>query len=243
MPACHYACNTADHIVSRRTFLGAASAAAALGPAGFASLGRQRGTGPGAEARAGHLPVRRREPTRNVGPQAEHRHRRPVPGHPDVGPRHAHLRAAAAHGEADAPHGPRPRPQQPEGRPRQRHDDHADRPQAGAGDRRIRTSARSRRGCSAPTPPRCPATSRSCPRAAAASAGADAAFLGPKFASVTLGDGKPPANLLPPDGPRRRRRRGARRVPQEAQRPLREVAQDRPRPRPTPNRSPRPSAL
>ena len=27
----------------------------------------------------------------------------------------------------------------------------------------------------------------------------DAAFLGPKYASVTLGDGKPPANLLRPD--------------------------------------------
>jgi uncharacterized protein (DUF1501 family) len=28
----------------------------------------------------------------------------------------------------------------------------------------------------------------------------DSAFLGPKYASVTLGDGKPPANLLRPDG-------------------------------------------
>jgi uncharacterized protein (DUF1501 family) len=27
----------------------------------------------------------------------------------------------------------------------------------------------------------------------------DAAFLGPRYASLTLGDGKPPANLLPPD--------------------------------------------
>ena len=37
MPVCRYACNTAEHVVSRRTFLGAAGAAAALGPAGFAS--------------------------------------------------------------------------------------------------------------------------------------------------------------------------------------------------------------
>lgn len=37
MPACTYACGTADHLVSRRAFLGAAGAAAALGPIGFAS--------------------------------------------------------------------------------------------------------------------------------------------------------------------------------------------------------------
>jgi uncharacterized protein (DUF1501 family) len=37
MPVCHYACHTADHLVSRRAFLGAAGAAAALGPVGFAS--------------------------------------------------------------------------------------------------------------------------------------------------------------------------------------------------------------
>jgi hypothetical protein len=37
MPACTYACRSAEHTVSRRAFLGAAGAAAALGPAGFAS--------------------------------------------------------------------------------------------------------------------------------------------------------------------------------------------------------------
>src|SRR5207237_2982121 len=37
MPRCDYACGTADHLVSRRSFLGAVGAAAALGPAGFAS--------------------------------------------------------------------------------------------------------------------------------------------------------------------------------------------------------------
>jgi uncharacterized protein (DUF1501 family) len=37
MPRCHYACHTADHLVSRRAFLGAAGAAAALGPLGFAN--------------------------------------------------------------------------------------------------------------------------------------------------------------------------------------------------------------
>src|SRR4051812_45796881 len=37
MSRCDYACGTADHLVSRRTFLGAVGAAAALGPAGFAN--------------------------------------------------------------------------------------------------------------------------------------------------------------------------------------------------------------
>src|SRR5688500_4862983 len=37
MPRCQYACNTADHSLSRRAFLGTAGAAAALGPIGFAS--------------------------------------------------------------------------------------------------------------------------------------------------------------------------------------------------------------
>jgi hypothetical protein len=37
MPHCTYACGSADHRVSRRAFLGAAGTAAALGPAGFAS--------------------------------------------------------------------------------------------------------------------------------------------------------------------------------------------------------------
>ena len=37
MPACSYACHSADHRASRRAFLGAAGTAAVLGPAGFAS--------------------------------------------------------------------------------------------------------------------------------------------------------------------------------------------------------------
>ena len=40
MPICYYACNTAEHVVSRRAFLGAAGAAAALGPGGV-RLGRE----------------------------------------------------------------------------------------------------------------------------------------------------------------------------------------------------------
>ncbi len=80
--------------------------------------GRQAACQP-AEARAGHLAGRRRQPARNVGPQARHRHRRPVPGHPDLRARHAHLRAAAAHRQADAPPGPRPRHQHQGERPRQ----------------------------------------------------------------------------------------------------------------------------
>jgi hypothetical protein len=37
MPVCNYACGTAEHIVSRRAFLGTVGAATALGPLGFAS--------------------------------------------------------------------------------------------------------------------------------------------------------------------------------------------------------------
>jgi hypothetical protein len=37
MPRCSYACHTAEHVVSRRTFLGTAGTAAILGPAGLAS--------------------------------------------------------------------------------------------------------------------------------------------------------------------------------------------------------------
>jgi hypothetical protein len=38
MPACSYACQTAEHVVSRRAFLGTAGTAAVLGPAGFANV-------------------------------------------------------------------------------------------------------------------------------------------------------------------------------------------------------------
>jgi uncharacterized protein (DUF1501 family) len=37
MPRCDYSCGASDHLVSRRAFLGTAGAAAALGPLGFAS--------------------------------------------------------------------------------------------------------------------------------------------------------------------------------------------------------------
>src|SRR5262249_62135296 len=42
MPRCPYACGTAEHLVSRRAFLGTLGAAAALGPAGFASAAAAR---------------------------------------------------------------------------------------------------------------------------------------------------------------------------------------------------------
>ncbi len=62
-----------------------------------------------------------------------------------------------------------------------------------------RTLVRCRRGCSAAPMRRCPDTSASFRKAAVASTAADAAFLGPKFASVGLGDGKPPADLFRPN--------------------------------------------
>ncbi len=44
---------------------------------------QRRGDSPAGQARPRHLPRRRRQPARNLGPQARHQHRRPVPGDPD----------------------------------------------------------------------------------------------------------------------------------------------------------------
>ena len=92
------------------------------------------------------------------------------------------------------------------GRPRQGRLHHAHRPAPDAGRCEyphlgsvMRQAARRRRTT------RCPATSTSRRAAAAASTKQDAAFLGPQYASVTLGDGKPPANLLRPADARPRR--------------------------------------
>ena len=67
---------------------------------------------------------------------------------------------------------------------------------------------------------RCPATSTSARAAAAAVNRSDAAFLGPRYASVALGDGQPPANLLRPADAHRAGRRRAQRPARPAQRPL-----------------------
>ena len=148
--------------------------------------------------------VRRRQPARNLGPQARHRHRRPVPDHPHLGARHPHLRAAAVHRPADAPPGPGPRHQHRRGRPRQGRRHHAHRPAPGAGACSIRTSARSWPSCSARDDNPLPGYIHVTPGGGGGFDKQDAAFLGPRYASVTLGDGKPPANLLPARRPDRR---------------------------------------
>ena len=94
-----------------------------------------------AEGEAGHpaLAGRRREPARDVGPQAGRADRRAVPVDPDRGPRHPDLRADAEDGPADGPHLHHPLAEHQERRPRRR------RP---ADDAR---AARRRRACATPT--------------------------------------------------------------------------------------------
>ena len=243
MPRCTYACGTADHAVSRRAFLGAGSRRA-----------RPRRVRHAAAAAANcakaqkrvlvDLPRRRRQPARNLGPEARHRHRRAVPGHPDLRARHAHLRAAAAHREADAPAGPGPRHQHRRGRPRQRARTSCT-PAAGRSRASsTRTSARSRPSCSARDDN---AAARLHPHHAARRRRlrqrSDAAFLGPQYASVVArrrqAAGRtcsgPPTSPTTPTGQRED-------AAQEAQRPLRQVAPQRRRPKPTPSRTTRPSS-
>ena len=63
-------------------------------------LGRARA--PGAASAAG-VAGRWREPARNMGPQARHRYRRPVPVDRDFGARRADFGAVAINGQANAP--------------------------------------------------------------------------------------------------------------------------------------------
>ena len=76
---------------------------------------------------------------------------------------------------------------------------HDHRPAAGPGGR---LSAPGRRGaprCSRRRTRRCPATF-TLPRGGGGGTSNDAAFLGPKYASITLGNGNPPQNTARPDG-------------------------------------------
>ena len=101
---CSYACGSADHVISRRSFLGAATAGLGLAsgfsgmirPAVSAELARRRA------ASALDLAARRCEPARNLGPQARHRHRRPVPVDRDLVARRADLGADAVDRQTNA---------------------------------------------------------------------------------------------------------------------------------------------
>ncbi len=95
---CSYACGSADHVISRRSFLGAAAAGLGLA-SGFSGMIQPAVSAELARRERQVLLIwlaRRSEPARNVGPQAGHRHRRAVPVDRDLRARRADLGAVAA---------------------------------------------------------------------------------------------------------------------------------------------------
>ena len=197
MPACRYACNTADHIVSRRAFLGAAGAAAALGPAGFAS----------SEA-AAHLTKagKRVLVVFLSGGVSQLESWDPKPNTDTGGPFKAiHTSVPGTHICELLPH-----------TAKQMHrmalvrslnsvsDDH------GIGERIMMTGRKPEPGIEYPTlgavaarllgadAAALPGHIQILPKGGSGFGKQDATFLGPKYSSVNLGDGKPPADLFRP---------------------------------------------
>jgi uncharacterized protein (DUF1501 family) len=197
MPACHYACRTAEHIISRRTFLGA-SATAALGAAGFAA--------PAAAAElakaqkrvlviflsGGVSQLETWDPKPNTdtgGPFKAIQTSVPgthicelLPHTAKQAHRLAIVRGVNIHsddhgvGEKIMMTGRRPEPG-------------IEYPQLGAVAARLLGNA---------DEASLPGHIQILPKGGSGFGKADAAFLGPKYASVSLGDGKPPADLLRP---------------------------------------------
>lgn len=199
MPHCDYSCGTADHLVSRRSFLGAASAAAALGTAGFAS------------AAAANALTRKQKRVVVVflsGGSSQLETWDPKPNTDTGGPFRAiptsvpgvHIsellplsakqvhRMALVRGVNTA------------------EDEHSRgaqimltgrRPEPGIEYPHLGAVSAKLLGSDAAT---LPGNIQILPKGDGGFGKADAAFLGPKFASVNLGDGKPPADLFRPAG-------------------------------------------
>jgi uncharacterized protein (DUF1501 family) len=199
MPRCDYSCGTSDHRVSRRAFLGAAGTAAALGSAGFAS-----------SAAASEL-ARTQKRVLVIflaGGVSQLETWDPKPGTDTGGPfraipttvpgtqicellpytaKQAH-RLAIIRGVNSAS------------------DDH------GIGEKIMLTGRKPEAGIEYPQlgavaarllatdAASLPAHIQILPSGGSGFGKGDAAFLGPKYASVSLGDGKPPADLLRPAG-------------------------------------------
>src|SRR5580704_3987687 len=199
MPRCDYSCGTSDHLVSRRMFLGAAGAAAALGPVGFASS-----TAAAELART----QKRVLVIFLAGGVSQLETWDPKPGTDTGGPfraiptsvpgthicellpntaKQAH-RLAIVRGVNTA------------------NDDH------GIGEKIMLTGRKPEAGIEYPQlgavaarllgndEASLPAHIQILPNGGSGFGKSDAAFLGPKYASVLLGDGKPPADLLRPAG-------------------------------------------
>ena len=195
---CHYACQSAEHLLERRKFLGTLAGAAGMAAIGFPRVLQAAMPELAADAKAHprHLAGRRPEPIGKLGSQAQDRHRRTVPRDSHLGARHAHQRAAAVHGQADAPPGDRAQRQHEGRRSRQGALLHDDRPAAGAGGR---LSALGRRGGQGARAADSPLPGHIHIASGGGGGGAnDAAFLGPKYASIMLGNGNPPQNTERP---------------------------------------------
>jgi uncharacterized protein (DUF1501 family) len=199
MPRCNYSCGTPDHQVSRRMFLGAAGAAAALGPIGFAS--------PSAAAELARTQKRVLVIFLSGG-VSQLETWDPKPGTDTGGPfRAIPTSVPGTHICELLPH-----------TAKQAHrlaiirgvnsqsDDHGigekimltgRKPEAGIEYPQLGAVAARLLGTDAAS---LPAHIQILPNGGSGFGKGDAAFLGPKYASVSLGDGKPPADLLRPAG-------------------------------------------
>jgi hypothetical protein len=197
MPRCTYACNTADHLPSRRAFLGAAGVTAALGPLGFASSEAAAKLGK-AQKRVAVIFLH--------GAVSQLESWDPKPGTDTGGPFQAiPTSVPGVHICELLPH-----------TAKQMHrmvlvrglntanDDHGQgatimltgrKPEAGIEYPHLGAVCARLLGNDASG---LPGHIQILPRGGGGFNKADAAFLGPKYASVSLGDGKPPADLLRP---------------------------------------------
>ena len=198
MLRCHYSCNTAEHVVSRRGFLGAASALAAFGPAGFAA----------AEANAKLAKAQKRVLVIFLsGGVSQLETWDPKPNTDTGGPFKAiPTSVPGTHICELLPH-----------TAMQMHrmgivrslnsvsDDHGigqkimltgRKPEAGIEYPELGAVAAKLLG--SPSGSTLPGHIQILPKGGSGFSKADATFLGPKYASVSLGDGKPPADLLRP---------------------------------------------
>jgi uncharacterized protein (DUF1501 family) len=197
MPVCHYSCNTADHAVSRRAFLGTASAAAALGPLGFASL----------QANAALARSQKRVMVIFLsGGLSQLESWDPKPNTDTGGPLKAiPTSVPGTHISELLPHTAKQAHRLAIVRGlNSQNDDHGigatimltgRKPEAGITYPHLGAVAARLLGSEASA---LPGHIQIVPRGGSGFGGADAAFLGPKYASVSLGDGKPPADLFRP---------------------------------------------
>jgi hypothetical protein len=197
MPVCHYACHTADHAVSRRAFLGTASAAAALGPLGFAS----------SEANAALARSQKRVMVIFLsGGLSQLESWDPKPNTDTGGPLKAiPTSVPGTHISELLPHTAKQAHRLAIVRGlNSQNDDHGigatimltgRKPEAGITYPHLGAVAARLLGSDASA---LPGHIQIVPRGGSGFGGGDAAFLGPKYASVSLGDGKPPADLFRP---------------------------------------------